>query len=186
MPLKRSESVRNVLHRAGSADAALSSDAVACAGLVLKSGITMDTHLVVDASGRHSRLPEWLTDEGFGEPPADTVNSKLGYATRMYNIPHWNKAWHPLHLLSQPVCAAVEWGHRCCAFGSTAVTWGRLEVVLSRDKVVCCDRETLDILSFAPMRPKFTASEVADQRCFLRRTTRWRSTSPATLGHATA
>ena len=62
---------------------------------MLKSGITMDTHLVVDASGRHSRLPEWLTDEGFAEPPAEHVNSKLGYATRMYSIPHWNKVRRP-------------------------------------------------------------------------------------------
>ena len=51
----------------------------------------MDTHLVVDASGRHSRLPQWLSDEGFTVPPVETVNSKLGYATRMYHIPEWNK-----------------------------------------------------------------------------------------------
>ena len=67
------------------------------AGLVLKSGVTMDTHLVVDASGRHSRLPQWLSDEGFEVPPAETVNSKLGYATRMYHIPEWNKVRY-LHM----------------------------------------------------------------------------------------
>ncbi len=84
---------------------------LACAGLVLKSGITMDTHLVVDASGRHSRLPEWLAEEGFAEPPAENVNSKLGYATRMYNIPHWDKVLQPLLLLSKASRLSSKWEH---------------------------------------------------------------------------
>ena len=76
------------------------------AGLVLKSGVTMDTHLVVDASGRHSRLPQWLSDEGFAVPPVATVNSKLGYATRMYHIPTWNK------VSSARVCRSAVRNHR--------------------------------------------------------------------------
>ncbi len=86
------------------------------AGLVLRSGVTMDTHLVVDASGRHSRLPQWLSDEGFEVPPAETVNSKLGYATRMYHIPEWNKVryLHVLHLFLKCNCVQNKTNMICC------------------------------------------------------------------------
>jgi len=40
--------------------------------------------LVVDASGRASRMPQWLSAIGY-EPPAETViNAHLGYASRLY------------------------------------------------------------------------------------------------------
>lgn len=43
--------------------------------------------LVVDASGRASRMPQWLSAIGY-EPPAETViNAHLGYASRLYKIP---------------------------------------------------------------------------------------------------
>ncbi len=43
--------------------------------------------LVVDASGRASKMPQWLSEIGY-EPPAETViNAHLGYASRLYKIP---------------------------------------------------------------------------------------------------
>jgi 2-polyprenyl-6-methoxyphenol hydroxylase-like FAD-dependent oxidoreductase len=43
--------------------------------------------LVVDAGGRASRLPRWLSAIGY-EPPVETViNAHLGYASRLYDIP---------------------------------------------------------------------------------------------------
>jgi 2-polyprenyl-6-methoxyphenol hydroxylase-like FAD-dependent oxidoreductase len=43
--------------------------------------------LVVDAGGRASRLPQWLSAIGY-EPPVETVvNAHLGYASRLYKIP---------------------------------------------------------------------------------------------------
>lgn len=40
--------------------------------------------LVVDASGRHSRTPEWLARLGYPPPGEREVNSFLGYVTRKY------------------------------------------------------------------------------------------------------
>jgi 2-polyprenyl-6-methoxyphenol hydroxylase-like FAD-dependent oxidoreductase len=43
--------------------------------------------LVVDASGRESRAPQWLTDLGFMAPVETTINSFLAYASRWYRRP---------------------------------------------------------------------------------------------------
>jgi 2-polyprenyl-6-methoxyphenol hydroxylase-like FAD-dependent oxidoreductase len=45
---------------------------------------TMDATLVVDASGRSSRSPEWLNALGFEPPRTDTVQVGLGYTTRTF------------------------------------------------------------------------------------------------------
>ena len=42
--------------------------------------------LVVDATGRGSRMPTWLTELGYQEPPEDRVEIGLGYATRIYRL----------------------------------------------------------------------------------------------------
>jgi 2-polyprenyl-6-methoxyphenol hydroxylase-like FAD-dependent oxidoreductase len=47
----------------------------------------LSADLVVDASGRGSKLPEWLDTNGFAVPPESTVDSFLGYATRLLEIP---------------------------------------------------------------------------------------------------
>ena len=45
---------------------------------------------VVDASGRNSKLSEWLEASGHSAPPQDVINSGLGYGTRTYQMPeHW-------------------------------------------------------------------------------------------------
>lgn len=43
--------------------------------------------LVVDASGRHSKLPDWLTAIGYRRPEELVVNGYLGYASRVYRLP---------------------------------------------------------------------------------------------------
>ena len=48
---------------------------------------TLAADWVVDASGRNSKLADWLVDLGFQRPPATTVNSFLGYASRWYRRP---------------------------------------------------------------------------------------------------
>jgi 2-polyprenyl-6-methoxyphenol hydroxylase-like FAD-dependent oxidoreductase len=40
--------------------------------------------LVVDASGRASRMPQWLAALGIAVPPVDLVDARMGYASRMY------------------------------------------------------------------------------------------------------
>jgi 2-polyprenyl-6-methoxyphenol hydroxylase-like FAD-dependent oxidoreductase len=52
-----------------------------------RDGEFLAADLVVDAGGRASRLPLWLSAIGY-EPPVETViDSHLGYASRLYRIP---------------------------------------------------------------------------------------------------
>ena len=48
---------------------------------------TIEADLIVDASGRLSKAPEWLKSLGYIAAPRQIVNSFLGYATRWYAIP---------------------------------------------------------------------------------------------------
>ena len=47
----------------------------------------LSADLVVDASGRGSKLPEWLRELGRPVPEESTVDSLLGYASRMLAVP---------------------------------------------------------------------------------------------------
>jgi 2-polyprenyl-6-methoxyphenol hydroxylase-like FAD-dependent oxidoreductase len=47
----------------------------------------LDADLVVDASGRDSDAPKWLAALGYAEPTEITITAKVGYATRIYQIP---------------------------------------------------------------------------------------------------
>jgi len=46
----------------------------------------MEADLVVDASGRGSRAPRWLSELGYQAPAQDRVEIGLGYATRTYRL----------------------------------------------------------------------------------------------------
>jgi 2-polyprenyl-6-methoxyphenol hydroxylase-like FAD-dependent oxidoreductase len=43
--------------------------------------------LVLDASGRESKSPEWLQSLGYEEPRESKVDAFIGYATRWYEVP---------------------------------------------------------------------------------------------------
>jgi 2-polyprenyl-6-methoxyphenol hydroxylase-like FAD-dependent oxidoreductase len=59
--------------------------------------------LVVDTSGRGSRAPVWLSDAGYAMPTRTQVDSKVGYACRIYRIPEGFSAdWKLVMLLPQP------------------------------------------------------------------------------------
>ncbi len=47
----------------------------------------LEANLVVDASGRGSKAPEWLSGLGYGEVTEEVVSSQLGYASRFYAKP---------------------------------------------------------------------------------------------------
>ena len=56
--------------------------------------VTLHADLVVDASGRSSRLPRWLEELGYAAPEESTVNADVGYATRWYRVPEdWRADW---------------------------------------------------------------------------------------------
>jgi 2-polyprenyl-6-methoxyphenol hydroxylase-like FAD-dependent oxidoreductase len=56
-------------------------------GARLDTGDEPTADLVVDATGRGSRLPVWLAQWGFARPREDTVDVGIGYATHQVRIP---------------------------------------------------------------------------------------------------
>lgn len=64
---------------------------------------TMHANLVVDASGRNSKAPQWLEEIGYDAPPEAVIHADIGYATRWYKIPEdFNDEWRGLIINSQP------------------------------------------------------------------------------------
>ncbi|WP_199858091.1 NAD(P)/FAD-dependent oxidoreductase [Limnothrix sp. PR1529] len=47
----------------------------------------LGAQLVVDAMGRNSQMPRWLQQLGYGSVPEVTIDAKLGYASRWYQMP---------------------------------------------------------------------------------------------------
>lgn len=59
--------------------------------------------LVVDASGRGSRAPQWLAALGYPPPTETRISSLLGYASRQYRIPPGFRAdWRMLLINAKP------------------------------------------------------------------------------------
>ncbi|QMU73516.1 NAD(P)-binding protein [Streptacidiphilus sp. P02-A3a] len=63
--------------------------------------------LVVDATGRGSRLPRWLTDAGHRLPESLVVDAKASYASRLYTLKEdperdWNSSYQPTMAPSVP------------------------------------------------------------------------------------
>ena len=56
-------------------------DATRVAGVRLAGGEVLDAALVVDASGRFSKLPQWLVEAGYPRPAEKVVDAGLAYAT---------------------------------------------------------------------------------------------------------
>ncbi|MBV9126363.1 MAG: hypothetical protein JO112_23690, partial [Planctomycetes bacterium] len=66
-------------------------------------GNCLEADLVVDASGRGSRAPQWLKALGYTPPEDTVVNAFLGYASRVYQSPPNPPAeWKTLYLQSKP------------------------------------------------------------------------------------
>ncbi|MFJ8961305.1 FAD-dependent oxidoreductase [Lentzea sp. NPDC102401] len=55
-------------------------------GVLTRDG-RVDADLVVDASGRSSKLAAWLAEAGIATPEPEVVDSGTGYATRIYTAP---------------------------------------------------------------------------------------------------
>jgi len=59
--------------------------------------------LVVDASGRDSRAPEWLECLGYTPPEKTTINGFPGYATRIYQRPpSFAETWKAIYIQPTP------------------------------------------------------------------------------------
>lgn len=63
----------------------------------------LEADLVVDASGRGSRAPQWLAEAGYPTPTATHVDPNVAYACRVYRIPEGFRAdWKLVMLTSAP------------------------------------------------------------------------------------
>ncbi|MFI9766443.1 NAD(P)/FAD-dependent oxidoreductase [Streptomyces sp. NPDC052415] len=64
----------------------------------LDSGDTtaLDAEIVVDASGRGSRLRQWIAPLGVPQPEEDVVDSGITYSTRLYRAPERAAARFPM------------------------------------------------------------------------------------------
>lgn len=58
--------------------------------------------LVIDASGRSSRTPQWLTELGIAGLVEDTVDSGLAYASRIYRAPVPTRDWPMISINADP------------------------------------------------------------------------------------
>ncbi len=59
--------------------------------------------LIVDASGRHSKAPQWLGELGYETPRIETINSNIRYASRFYVKPEQFPAkWQNLIINGRP------------------------------------------------------------------------------------
>ncbi|MGW6446577.1 NAD(P)/FAD-dependent oxidoreductase [Lentzea sp. NPDC055074] len=54
---------------------------------ISRTQVTLEADLVVDATGRGSRLPAWLAGFGLPEVASESVDSGLAYATRIFQAP---------------------------------------------------------------------------------------------------
>jgi 2-polyprenyl-6-methoxyphenol hydroxylase-like FAD-dependent oxidoreductase len=65
--------------------------------------VDLAADLVVDASGRGSRAPQWLAALGYPPPTETCISSLLGYASRQYRIPPGFQAdWRMLLINARP------------------------------------------------------------------------------------
>ncbi|GLZ36520.1 FAD-dependent monooxygenase [Actinokineospora sp. NBRC 105648] len=80
----RTAALPGVVLRARTAVTGLTSVGGTVTGVELADGSTLAADLVVDATGRASRAPEWLAALGAQAPPEEHVEVDLGYASRTY------------------------------------------------------------------------------------------------------
>ena len=89
---------------------------------------TLDADLVVDASGRGSRLPRWLEGLGYGRPPETVVAVDVAYAGRVYRAPDPSPyPWKMLYVIGQApesrrlgALLAIEGGRYICVLAGLA------------------------------------------------------------------
>ena len=60
---------------------------------------TLSADLVVDATGRGSRAPQWLESLGYAPPEEEELRVNIAYATRIYRRPPRDPGWRALNIL---------------------------------------------------------------------------------------
>jgi 2-polyprenyl-6-methoxyphenol hydroxylase-like FAD-dependent oxidoreductase len=65
-------------------------------------GATLRADLVVDATGRRSRLPDWLDQLGFPRPAETSIDRSVSCATRTYRCPARRVGWKGVVVQAKP------------------------------------------------------------------------------------
>ncbi|HEX2287064.1 MAG TPA: oxidoreductase [Mycobacterium sp.] len=73
--------------RAGVTEPCYDAELARVTGVLLDDGTEVAADLVVDATGRGTRLPVWLEKWGFQRPREDTIDVGISYATHQVHIP---------------------------------------------------------------------------------------------------
>lgn len=87
---------------------AMSADHVRVTGVnivsrVDKSQQIINADLVVDTSGRSSKVPEWLVEMGYAAPEETMVNAYLGYSTQWFEPPqNFSANWKMILITARP------------------------------------------------------------------------------------
>jgi 2-polyprenyl-6-methoxyphenol hydroxylase-like FAD-dependent oxidoreductase len=102
----------SVLHEQDAVGLAVTSDGNAVSGLRIRTRgshqpqqriVSLFGDLVVDASGRNSKAPEWLEAIGYPKPTETVINSFLGYATCIFApTPGFAADWKVLMVGDKP------------------------------------------------------------------------------------
>lgn len=62
----------------------------------------IDGDLVIDAMGRGSPTPQWLTEVGFDAPAAELIGARVAYATSTFRRTAYRPAWRALIITGRP------------------------------------------------------------------------------------
>jgi 2-polyprenyl-6-methoxyphenol hydroxylase-like FAD-dependent oxidoreductase len=62
----------------------------------------LDAHLIIDASGRGSQIPQQLRVLGYERPTESAVRIDVGYASCLFRRPTTPRDWKTLYVVSQP------------------------------------------------------------------------------------
>ena len=73
-----------------------------CTRVVGLADLRLRCDLVVDTTGRHTRLPRWLVENGYPAVPETTVGIDLGYATGSFRVPERLRPAHPMLYIVGP------------------------------------------------------------------------------------
>lgn len=92
-------------HSIGSLQVTAGGDRVTGVGVQDQDGAasTLEADLVVDATGRGSRMPAWLDELGYQRPPEERVKIGLAYTTRHYRTqPEWFNGVQSINPVASP------------------------------------------------------------------------------------
>jgi 2-polyprenyl-6-methoxyphenol hydroxylase-like FAD-dependent oxidoreductase len=139
--------------------------------------------LVVDASGRTSRTPEWLKALGYDAPPETVVNSFVGYATRLFERPaNFGGDWKLMFIFAQPprlarggIIAEIETGEWIVSLGGAARDYPPTEETAFMEfcRTLATPEFYEAIKDARPTSPIYGFQRTANQLRHYERLTRW-------------